>query len=142
MPVWILEHRDGSNYYGFPMLPDNPGLKLASHHRSAPTDPEMLDRTGREEDEAAVRHVLRDFIPAANGPLLSITICMYTNSPDHHFIIDHHPSHQNVIVACGFSGHGFKCASGIGQVLAELALDGRSSLPIRFLGLQRFGATS
>jgi sarcosine oxidase len=138
-PVWILENRDGSNHYGFPMLPDNPGFKLASHKRSAPTDADTLDRAVHDSDELAVRGVLRDFIPAADGPLLSMRVCMYTNSPDHQFIIDRHPRHENVFVACGFSGHGFKCASGIGQVLAELALDGRSSLPVEFLGLKRFG---
>jgi sarcosine oxidase len=138
-PVWILEHRDGSAHYGFPMLPDNPGLKLASHQRTAPIDPEILDRTPHESDEPLIRGVLKDFIPSADGPLLSMRICMYTNSPDHHFIIDRHPRHANVIVACGFSGHGFKFASGIGQVLAELALDGKSSLPVEFLGLSRFG---
>jgi sarcosine oxidase len=141
-PVWILENRDGSNHYGFPMLPDNPGFKLASHKRSAPMDAETLDRTVHDSDEQAVRGVLRDFIPAADGPLLSMRVCMYTNSPDHQFIIDHHPVHKNVIVACGFSGHGFKCASAIGQVLAELALDGRSTLPVEFLGLRRFGVTA
>ncbi len=141
-PVWILEHRDGSNHYGFPMLPDNPGFKLAYHKRSEPTDVETLDRNVHESDEQAVRGVLRDFIPAADGPLLSLRVCMYTNSPDHQFIIDRHPRHSNVIVACGFSGHGFKCASGIGQVLAELALDGRSTLPVEFLGLKRFGVAA
>jgi sarcosine oxidase len=141
-PVWILEHRDGSNHYGFPMLPDNPGFKLASHKRSAPTDAETLDRTARDSDEQAIRGVLRDFIPSADGPLLSMRVCMYTNSPDHQFIIDRHPEHSNVIIACGFSGHGFKCASGIGQVLSELALDGKSSLPVDFLCLKRFEATA
>jgi len=141
-PVWILENRDGSNHYGFPMLPDNPGFKLASHKRSAPTDAETLDRNVHPSDEQAVRGVLRDFLPAADGPLLSLRVCMYTNSPDHQFIIDRHPQHENVIVACGFSGHGFKCASAIGQVLSELALDGRSSLPVEFLGLRRFGVTA
>jgi sarcosine oxidase len=141
-PVWILEHRDGSNHYGFPMLADNPGLKLASHKRAAPTDAERLDRNVHVSDEQAVRGVLRDFLPAADGPLLSVRVCMYTNSPDHQFIIDRHPAHENVFIACGFSGHGFKCASGIGQVLAELALDAKSSLPIEFLGLGRFGVTA
>jgi sarcosine oxidase len=138
-PVWILENRDGSNHYGFPMLPGNPGFKLASHKRSAPTDAETLDRNVHDSDEEAIRPVLRDFIPQANGPLLSMRVCMYTNSPDLQFIIDRHPEHQNVFIACGFSGHGFKCASAIGQVLAELALNGRSTLPIEFLGLKRFG---
>lgn len=142
MPVWILEHRDGSNHYGFPMLPDNPGFKLASHRRTAPTDPDSVDRGVHNGDEQAVRHVLRDHIPAADGPLLSVSICMYTNSPDHQFIVDRHPRHRHVTIACGFSGHGFKCASGLGEVLAELTLDGRSSLPVEFLGLRRFGVTA
>ncbi len=139
MPVWIMEHRDGSNHYGFPMLPDNPGFKLASHKRSPPTDVETLDRGVHEADEAAVRWVLRDHIPAADGPLLSMRVCMYTNSPDLNFIIDHHPAHANVILACGFSGHGFKCASGLGEALAEMATDGHAKLPMDFLGLHRFG---
>jgi sarcosine oxidase len=142
MPVWILEHRDGSNHYGFPMLPDNPGVKLASHKRNAATDPETLDRSVHDNDEQEIRTTLRDYIPAADGPLLSMRICMYTNSPDHQFIIDHHPHYPNVTIACGFSGHGFKCASGLGEVLAELTLDGRATLPMDFLGLQRFGVLS
>jgi sarcosine oxidase len=142
MPVWILEHRDGSNHYGFPMLPDSPGFKLASHRRNEAVEIESLDRSAHPADEQAVRGVLRDHIPAANGPLLSINICIYTNSPDHQFIVDHHPRHPNVTIACGFSGHGFKCASGLGEVLAELTLNGESSLPIEFLGLRRFGVTA
>jgi sarcosine oxidase len=142
MPVWILEHRDGSNHYGFPMLPDNPGFKLASHKRSAPTDADNLDRAVHASDEQAIRGVLQDHIPAANGPLLSMRVCMYTNSPDNQFIIDHHPQYPNVTLACGFSGHGFKCASGIGEILSQLTLDGRTALPIKFLGLHRFGALS
>jgi sarcosine oxidase len=141
MPVWIMEHRDGSNHYGFPMLPDIPGLKVATHVRPAPTaDVEMLDRSPRAGDEAAVRWVLRDHLPDANGPLLAVRVCMYTNSPDLQFILDRHPQHANVLIACGFSGHGFKCATAIGQALAEMAIDGRSTLPIGFLGLGRFVA--
>ncbi len=139
MPVWILEHRDGSNHYGFPMLPDNPGFKLASHKRTVATDADSVDRFANQSDEQAIRGVLEDHIPAANGPLLSMRVCMYTNSPDHQFIIDHHPRHPNVTIACGFSGHGFKCASGLGEVLAQLTLDGKTELPIEFLSLKRFG---
>jgi sarcosine oxidase len=139
MPVWIMEHRDGSNHYGFPMLPDNPGFKLASHKRTAPTDADTLERNVIDSDEENVRWVLRDHIPQADGPVLSVRVCMYTNSPDHQFIIDHHPSLANVTVACGFSGHGFKCASGLGEVLSQMVLDGKSKLPMDFLGLKRFG---
>jgi sarcosine oxidase len=140
MPVWIMEHRDGSNHYGFPMLPDNPGLKLATHVRgSVVADPDALDRQPHDADEQAIRPMLRDHLPAADGPVLSVRICMYTNSPDSHFIVDRHPRHPNALLACGFSGHGFKCASALGEALAELALDGKSRLPLGFLGLSRFG---
>jgi glycine/D-amino acid oxidase-like deaminating enzyme len=117
-------------------------LKIATHVRGSPTDAETLDRTARQSDEDDVRRALREFIPDGNGPLLSLRVCMYTNSPDQHFIIDRHPKHANVIIACGFSGHGFKCASAIGQVLAELAMNGHASLPIEFLGLKRFGIST
>jgi sarcosine oxidase len=62
-------------------------------------------------------------------------------SPDGHFIVDRHPVHQNVVVAAGFSGHGFKFTPVIGQALADIAMDGRTELPIAFLGLQRFPDT-
>ena len=65
-------------------------------------------------------------------------ICMYTNSPDHHFIIDRHPAHPRVTLACGFSGHGFKFASVVGEILADLATEGKTKLPAQFLGLSRF----
>jgi sarcosine oxidase len=64
---------------------------------------------------------------------------MYANSPDLHFIVDTHPFHANVVVACGFSGHGFKFASVIGEVLADLATDGKTPHPVGFLSLKRFG---
>ena len=66
-------------------------------------------------------------------------VCLYTNSTDHHFVIDRDPRDPRVTVACGFSGHGFKFASVVGEILAGLALDGSSSLPTAFLGTARFG---
>ena len=127
-----------SIYYGMPILHDRPGLKVAHHYRGAQADPDLLNRNPTPEDEMDFRPALREYIPIADGPLLGMSICMYTNSPDSHFIIDHHPGHENVIVACGFSGHGFKFASVIGEALADLAEKGRSELPIGFLRLNRF----
>jgi sarcosine oxidase len=96
-------------------------------------------REPRKEDEEIFRPVLRSILPDADGPLISMRICMYTNSPDSHFIVDRHPMHPAVTVACGFSGHGFKFASVIGEALADLATKGTSELPIEFLSLKRFG---
>ena len=73
-----------------------------------------------------------------SGTLISQQACMYTMSPDEHFILDHHPDHSNVSFVAGLSGHGFKFAPILGQALADLCLDARSPLPIEFLSLQRF----
>ncbi len=137
-PTWAIEH--GSEFhYGFPMLPDNPGFKIARH---APlgqiTSPETVRREPTPEDEETFRPALARFFPEADGPTLAIRTCLYTNSPDGHFILDRHPEHDNVTVACGFSGHGFKFAPVIGEILADLAATGNSALPIGFLGLERF----
>jgi sarcosine oxidase len=136
-PCWAVEAADGSIHYGFPMLPWHPGLKVARHLRAAPADPDHLDRAITADDQAHFRAALTH-LRDADGPTLSVATCTYTNSPDSHFIIDRLPSDPAVTLACGFSGHGFKFAPVIGEVLAELALDGASRLPSSFLGLARF----
>ncbi len=130
-------------YYGFPTNSgavggDGRGFKIARHAIGERTDPETTDFEARPEDEADFRPALRAFLPDADGPLNQVRVCMYENSPDGHFIIDRHPKHSNVIVACGFSGHGFKFASVVGEILADLAADGGTRHPIGFLGLSRF----
>jgi glycine/D-amino acid oxidase-like deaminating enzyme len=86
-----------------------------------------------------LRAALKKYLPAADGPLIADKRCMYTYSPDAHFIIDHLPDTQRrVAVACGFSGHGFKFASVVGEILAELVINGSTTQPIDFLNLSRF----
>jgi sarcosine oxidase len=142
LPVWAIDHPDGTQHYGFPMMPagdfGRPGFKIAHHFHGDPTTADAINRVPQACDEEDFRWALRKFIPMADGQLLSMTVCMYTNSPDSHFIIDRHPNHDRVHLACGFSGHGFKFASVIGEAMADLAMSGRSALPIEFLGLQRF----
>ncbi|MCH8258607.1 MAG: N-methyl-L-tryptophan oxidase [Planctomycetes bacterium] len=138
LPIWAIDRPKGGMYYGFPILNDKPGFKLAIHCAGEPTDPDTIDRVAQPDEMNELREMLSRFIPGADGPLLEASVCMYTNTPDAHFIVDHHPQHANVTIACGFSGHGFKFASVIGEALADLALDGRTELPIGFLGLQRF----
>ena len=136
-PCWAAELPDSSIYYGFPMLPWHPGLKVALHRRGQPADPDVIDRSISAADEAEFRSGLvhlRD----ADGPILSGAVCTYTNSPDSHFIVGRHPHDSAVTIACGFSGHGFKFAPVIGEIVADLALHGRSDLPAAFLGLSRF----
>ena len=138
LPVWAIDHADGSLHYGFPMMSDNPGFKIAHHAPASETDPDHVNRHELAGDEETFRPALRRFIPDADGPLLSLRTCLYTNSPDHHFIIDHLPGHPRVTIACGFSGHGFKFASVIGEIIADLSVTGSTRLPAAFLGLRRF----
>ena len=136
-PVWTIDNPDGSIHYGFPMMPDMPGFKIAHHAPGQPTDPDRVDRQMQQGDEATFRPALGRFFPKADGPLLSLRTCLYANSPDHHFIIDRLPGQARVTVACGFSGHGFKFASVIGEILADLATAGTTALPVEFLRLSR-----
>ena len=140
LPVWAIDRLDGTIYYGFPMMSDMPGLKIAHHGPGSITDPDRVARDPLPGDEETFRPVLRNMIPAADGPLLSMKVCLYTNSPDHHFIIDRHPLHDRVTIACGFSGHGFKFASVVGEILADYTISGATALPAGFLGLRRFAA--
>jgi glycine/D-amino acid oxidase-like deaminating enzyme len=108
------------------------------HHAPGPTgDPDTIDRRATAEEESQFRHILREHIPDADGQLLALRVCMYTYTPDAHFVIDRHPHHENVTIAAGFSGHGFKFCSVMGEVLADLATDGSTKWPIGFLGLGR-----
>jgi len=143
-PVWAIDRPDGSLYYGFPMMPGSeaPGLKVAWHGPGAETDPDRVVRDEQPGDEQSFRPALTQYLPDADGPLLALRTCLYTNSPDHHFIIDRHPQHENVTIACGFSGHGFKFASVIGEMLADLAMEGKTSLPAEFLRLGSAGRFS
>jgi sarcosine oxidase len=137
-PCWAIERPGGGLLYGFPMTEGEPGMKVALHAVGEVVDPDSLQRDARPEDEAGWREGLRAHFPDADGPTTAHAACMYDNSPDGHFIVDFCPGHANVVMACGFSGHGFKFAPVIGEALADLAMQGTSSLPIGFLGLTRF----
>ncbi len=137
-PVYIVDSPLGY-YYGFPIL-DADGIKAARHY-GAPelSGPEAVDRTTNADDEEGGRRFLRQFLPAADGPLRRASVCIYTLTPDRHFVIDLHPEHPNVSVAAGFSGHGFKFGSVVGEVLADLAEAGQTRLPVGMFRLDRFG---
>lgn len=139
LPVWMIDQGAGHGYYGFPLQTLSPGFKLALHAPLDPTDADRVDRTVRAADEETFRGGLRQFLPDADGPLLALRTCLYTNTPDGHFIVDRHPRHPRVLLAAGFSGHGFKFAPVIGEALADLAVARHTALPVGFLGLDRFG---
>lgn len=140
LPIWAIDRPAGGGgmYYGFPILDDKPGFKLAVHCAGEPTDPDTIDRVAQGDEMNELREMLGRFVPGADGPFLEASVCMYTNTPDANFVVDRHSQHANVTIACGFSGHGFKFASVIGEALADLALDGRTELPIGFLGVRGF----
>ena len=139
LPVWAIGNADGSLLYGFPLTAESVGVKIARHAPGPPIDPDTLDRTPQPQDEQDFRVGIRQHVPDADGPLVSMRICMYTMSPDHHFILDRLPGHERVTIAAGFSGHGFKFCPVIGEALADLAMKGRSELPIGFLSMERLG---
>lgn len=134
-PVYI-SHGD-TWFYGIPSV-NGSGLKAAVHGRNHATDP---DHTGREVEPEyvdQVRHFLQRHIPRANGKVKESRACLYTMTPDHHFIIDQHPTHPHVIIGAGFSGHGFKFGILTGQMLADLATQGNTSHDISLFSVSRF----
>lgn len=120
-PIYIWQQPGGRSFYGFPAIGDT--VKIAQHYGSQRTTPATIDRTVHPAEVAAIRALVRQHLPALDGELAATSTCMYTNSPDLHFIIDRHPAHNEVVIAAGFSGHGFKFSSAVGELLAEMVLD-------------------
>ncbi|HSP18610.1 MAG TPA: N-methyl-L-tryptophan oxidase [Myxococcaceae bacterium] len=139
-PVFVMEVPEGM-FYGFPLFAGGPpGLKLGRyHHRQEAADPDLLDREGAgPEDEALLRSFAARYLPEAAGRALEMKVCMFTNTPDEHFLIDLHPALPQVVVAAGFSGHGFKFCSVVGEILADLAIDGGSRHDTALFRVGRF----
>jgi sarcosine oxidase len=143
LPVFILEEDDGTEWYVFPEY-GIPGVKVGLyHHRGEVIDPDRTDwRVIQPEDEGALRGGIERFMPLANGPLLSWRACIFTNTPDEHFILDRYPGYPQVILASPCSGHGYKFASVIGEVLADMAMDREPTFDLSMFRLDRFGAPS
>jgi sarcosine oxidase len=130
-PIFIWEPDDGNMFYGFPAQDDDRGVKAAFFRAGGtPTDPDTIDREVREEEADFLRGYLAEHVPELAGRCLDARACMYTNTPDEHFVISLHPEHPQVAVACGFSGHGYKFCSVVGEILADLATEGSTPHPI------------
>lgn len=126
MPIYLVEEQDGTQFYGFPEIPGQ-GVKVALHHGGSSCTADTVDRTVYADDVERVRAALKHRMPSvANGTLLRSAACMYTNTPDQHFVVGPHPEHANVIIGCGYSGHGFKFSSVMGELLVDLARDSGS----------------
>jgi sarcosine oxidase len=136
-PVFLLESRHGV-HYGFPPHGSDT-VKIAKHHHAdEAVEPDGYDRRISAVDEDMIRAAVADHIPAANGKLLTAKTCLYTVTPDGDFIIDRMPGVPDIIVASPCSGHGFKFAPVIGEILADLALEGKTRHDISRFCLDRF----
>ncbi|MCS6866357.1 MAG: N-methyl-L-tryptophan oxidase [Gemmataceae bacterium] len=135
-PIFLADVADGP-YYGLPAI-DRCGIKVARHYNAPEWDsPDQVDWTTTADDERPIRQFLDRFLPGV-GPQTQAQVCMYTLTPDRHFVIDQHPAYPPVWVACGFSGHGFKFAPMVGEILAEGVAQGRFSSDMRFFSVRRF----
>lgn len=136
-PVYLWDLPEGF-YYGFPALPEQ-GIKFGRHDVDEPCTPQTIRRDISPVEVEALQNILNRYMPGAAAAVKWALTCMYTNTPDRHFVIDRHPRHEQVTIACGFSGHGFKFASVVGEILADLALAGSTRHSIAFLSLRRLG---
>ncbi|HMG87117.1 MAG TPA: N-methyl-L-tryptophan oxidase [Terracidiphilus sp.] len=139
-PVFLCEDaRGGAHGYGFPAI-DGPegGMKAAIHGSADVCTPESVDREIHERDLRRIVDQLRMRIPALDGKVVRAQTCLYTMSPDEHFVIGAHPRFASCSIACGFSGHGFKFACVVGEILADLAMSGSTSHPIGLFSPLRF----
>jgi sarcosine oxidase len=136
--VFLIESEHGV-HYGFPPFGGR-GVKVAKHHhRDEAVEPDSYDTRVSADDEAAIRAGIAEHLPAANGVLLGASTCLYTMTPDGDFVIDRLPGAPQVVVVSPCSGHGFKFAPVIGEIAADLALDGATRHDISRFTLARFG---
>jgi monomeric sarcosine oxidase len=129
-PIFIAEGPLGV-IYGLPIY-GHQGIKIANHAGGESTSPDAVDRVVHLAEEADVVAFTGSALPAVSDHVLESAVCLYTLTPDRDFIVDRHPVHPNVAIAAGFSGHGFKFAPVIGELLASLVLDPSSRAIPRF----------
>jgi len=139
-PIYLWETAPGDPMlYGFPLTgPDAEGVKVARHGSEETGTPDTIDRTIRPDDEQRIRHRLATTLPALSGRLVRAETCLYTMTPDEHFVIGPHPEHAAITLALGFSGHGFKFAPVVGELIGQLATEGKTSLDIAMFSPARF----
>lgn len=136
-PVFLMETPSGI-YYGFPQI-DPQGVKLARHDGGEPiADANLHTQAEDRADQISVESFLSSYLPQLSRQCTRHATCMYTMTPDQHFLLGSHPARPGLHFASGLSGHGFKFASALGMALADLATTGQTSAPIDFLSVKRF----
>lgn len=128
LPIFAWEYARDQMFYGFPNL--GAGVKVALHHQGHVTDVDSIDRNVDPEEMGTMRAIVEAALPSLSGPLLKTEICMYTNTPDEHFVIDFHPDLPQVMIASACSGHGFKFAAVVGEIISDLLVDGKTQFDI------------
>lgn len=123
-PIHLWEFQPRRFFYGFPDL--GTGVKVAVHHEGEITNADSVRREVAPDEIDKMRAVVRSHLPAVSEKLLRTTVCIYTNTADEHFLVDRHPAHSQVLIVSPCSGHGFKFSSAIGEVVADLATNGRT----------------
>jgi sarcosine oxidase len=136
-PVFIRQTDDFGDIYGLPSL-DGLSVKVARHHNGIPTDPEDVQREVTAEDVDRVRAVAAKYLHGVTDRVTKAAVCMYSNTPDHHFAIGQLPDDPRVVVLSACSGHGFKFAPVIGDIAADLVCDGSTARDIAQISLNRF----
>ena len=138
-PIFIAENASGEQLYGIPAI-DGPrgGVKVAFARKGIPCTPDTIDRVVHAQEISALTARVKELLPALAGRCLRAATCMYSNTPDRHFVIARHPQYAHVTVACGFSGHGFKFVPVVGEIIADLVIDRATEHPISLFNPQRF----
>jgi sarcosine oxidase len=140
-PIFLADV-PGGPFYGVPAI-DADGVKIARHYGQPELpDPDGVDWTAIAADFEPVEAFLREYSTLPHWQPTHAAVCQYTLTPDRHFVIDTHPEYPQVAVACGFSGHGFKFATVVGEILADLATTGRTAHPIGMFAATRFNRGS
>jgi sarcosine oxidase len=137
-PVFNLLVEEG-RYYGLPIY-GVPGFKLGRyHHLGEAVHPDRVDRDCHPHDDLVLRTFTERYFPDAAGPTMALRVCLFTNTPDEHFVLDLHPEYPQVCIASPCSGHGFKFSSVVGEIMADLAERGETRHDITMHRLRRFG---
>ncbi|MEO8450734.1 MAG: N-methyl-L-tryptophan oxidase [Gemmatimonadota bacterium] len=134
-PVFMFEWTHDRIIYGFPDQGD--GFKFGIHYEGTPSDPNTVDRRVSAADENAVRPMLERFFPDAAGPAIRSAVCLYTNTQDEHFVLDRHPADDRVVVCSACSGHGYKFAPVLGEILVDLATGTESGFDLSAFRIDR-----
>jgi sarcosine oxidase len=134
-PLALWEFGPNAAFASFPI--EGGEIKTTIHHGGEPTTPDTVRRDVAPDEIASMRTMLERFLPGANGPHRRSAVCLYTNVQGGDFLIDAHPEHRQVLLASPCSGFGFKFASAIGELLAELLVDGTTAWDLEPFGIDR-----